>query len=93
MRDYRASKAERWVDGYLVGDCDEFAREVYERARGRGLDAEFVVVWRNEGNVLDGYVIKSHAVTIVDGYVADNMSRWVYPVEDLWKRWNRVEGI
>jgi len=87
VRDYRATKEERWENRRLVGDCDEYAQELCDRLNKRGYDAKFVALWRNEGNVVDGFEYKGHAVCVVDGFVFDNNSKWVYPEKELWKKY------
>ncbi len=78
-----------WSDsGRFRGNCAAFASVVWTRAMARGMDAEIMVVWRNEGDVLTGYEVKWHAVVISDGYVSDNNYRWVYPEHEFWERWN-----
>lgn len=94
-RDYKATREERWIEGKIYGDCDEFATEVYERAQAQGLNAEYVELWRNEGDMINGYSYKGHAVVILDGYVSDNRFQWVFPEKELWEKWNliKTEGV
>ncbi len=38
--DHRSSESERWENGGLIGDCDEYAQEVCDRSNAAGIPAE-----------------------------------------------------
>ncbi len=81
-------KVAQWDNGMFRGNCAAFAKVMLSRATEQGMDADYVVVWRNEGDVLTGYVMIWHAVVISGGFVSDNNFRWVYPEHEFWERWN-----
>lgn len=78
----------QWANGRFRGNCVAFSNVVWARAMARGMDARRVTIWRDEGDVLTGYVMIWHMVVISDGYVSDNLHKWVYPEQELWERWN-----
>ncbi|KKL77839.1 hypothetical protein LCGC14_2030840, partial [marine sediment metagenome] len=75
----RGMPVAQWDNGRFKGNCLAFALEVLSRATERGMDAEYVEGWANEGDVVSGYEIIRHAAVVSDGFVSDNQYRWVYP--------------
>lgn len=62
---------ERWVINCHVGDCEDYALCIRDKL-GKG---EILIVRTLEG--------EEHAVLDVDGEIIDNLSKWVYKLEDM----------
>lgn len=84
-REHWGSKTERRVNGRIIGDCDEFALEVYDQAKALGLDPVMIAMYRTKE---DGQY-SGHLVTMVDNKISSNtdvflttMSDWI---EDGWE--------
>lgn len=88
--------AEHWVspdeisaqlarNGFVLGDCDDFASLAVMLARQQGMPARFVLCLTETGEM--------HLVAEVDGWVLDNRQADVVRRDDLAYSWLAISGF
>lgn len=87
---------EHWIDpseirkqlaaqGFVLGDCDDFASLCVMLARQQGIPARFMVCLTEAG--------EPHAVGEVDGWILDNRQQDVMRRDDLDYSWLVISGF
>lgn len=71
--------------GYILGDCDDFASLCVMSARSLGLPARFVLCLTEDGG--------THLVCEVDGWILDNRQQDVTMRDDLAYTWLAISGF
>lgn len=72
-------------NGFVVGDCDDFASLCAMLARQQGMPARFVICLTEQGD--------SHLVCEVDGWIFDNRQPGLVGRDDLDYTWLAISGF
>ena len=81
-REYWALPQESLKEGYIVGDCDEFALYSWAELNKRGIRARLVATVTETGG--------SHMVVEVNGWILDSRDAFVVPRDHLDYEWIKI---